>query len=111
MNLATSVDDLYRPINSPLLWHRPSLWITHKLEELDGPAASALQCAVAEVKQRWQLKIYYFELLRSSEGALSRWSRLHLRSLERINPHWARVVGYGPFSIDDNEFQILHFVY
>jgi hypothetical protein len=28
----------------------------------------------------WQ-KIYYFELLRASEGTLSRWSRLHLQSL------------------------------
>jgi hypothetical protein len=24
-----------------------------------------------------------------------RWSRLHLQSLEPINPHQARVVGYG----------------
>jgi hypothetical protein len=26
-------------------------------------------------------KIYYLELLRASEGTLSRWSRLHLQSL------------------------------
>jgi hypothetical protein len=44
-------------------------------------------------------KIYYFELLRASEGTLSRWSRLHLQSLAPTNPHWARVVGYGPFSL------------
>jgi hypothetical protein len=29
----------------------------------------------------WVTKIYYFELLRASEGTLSRWSRLHLQSL------------------------------
>jgi hypothetical protein len=39
-------------------------------------------------------KIYYLELLRASECTLSRWSRL---SLTPTNPHWARVVGYGPF--------------
>jgi hypothetical protein len=38
-------------------------------------------------------------LLRASEGTLSRWSRLHLQSLAPTNPHWARVVGYGPFSL------------
>jgi hypothetical protein len=26
-------------------------------------------------------------------------SRLHLQSLTPTNPHWARVVGYGPFSL------------
>jgi hypothetical protein len=44
-------------------------------------------------------KIYYLELLRASEGTLSRWSRLHLQSLAPTNPHWGRVVGYGPFSL------------
>jgi hypothetical protein len=33
------------------------------------------------------------------EGTLSRWSRLHLQTLASINPHWARVVGFGPFSL------------
>jgi hypothetical protein len=43
---------------------------------------------IAEAKQRtqrsvigWVTKIYYLELLRASEGTLSRWSRLHLQSL------------------------------
>jgi hypothetical protein len=36
---------------------------------------------------------------RASKGTLSRWSRLHLKSLAPTNPHWARVVGYGPFSL------------
>jgi hypothetical protein len=44
-------------------------------------------------------KIYYLELFRASEGTLSRWSRLHLQPLAPTNPHWARVVGYGPFSL------------
>jgi hypothetical protein len=30
-------------------------------------------------------KIYYLELLRASEGTLSRWSRLHLQSLAPTN--------------------------
>jgi hypothetical protein len=51
-----------------------------------------------EVKQRWSV-IYYLELLRASVGTLSRWSRLHLQSLAPTNPPWARVVGYGPFSL------------
>jgi hypothetical protein len=28
-----------------------------------------------------------------------RWSRIHLQSLAPTNPHWARVVSYGPFSL------------
>jgi hypothetical protein len=46
----------------------------------------------------WQ-KIYYLELLRASEGTLSRCSRLHLQSLAPTNSYWARVVGYSPFSL------------
>jgi hypothetical protein len=37
--------------------------------------------------------------LRALEGTLSRWSRLHLQSLAHANSHWARVVGYGSFSL------------
>jgi hypothetical protein len=44
--------------------------------------------AIAEAKHRfqwpvigWVSKMYYLELLRASEGTLSRWSRLHLQSL------------------------------
>jgi hypothetical protein len=43
-------------------------------------------------------KIYYLEFLRATQGTLSRWSRLNLQSLALTNPHWACVVGYGPFS-------------
>jgi hypothetical protein len=66
---------------------------------------SALRRAVTEVKQclvsHWMgdQKIYYLELLRASEGTLSYWSRLYLQSLAPTNPHWARVVGYGPLSL------------
>jgi hypothetical protein len=42
-------------------------------------------------------KIYYLELLRASEGTLNRWSRL--QPLALTNPHWACLVGYGPFSL------------
>jgi hypothetical protein len=41
----------------------------------------------------------HLELLRASEGTLSRWSLLHLQSLALTNPHWSRVVGYGPLSL------------
>jgi hypothetical protein len=44
-------------------------------------------------------KKYSLELLRASEGTLNRWYRLHLQSLAPTNPHWARVVGYGPLSL------------
>jgi hypothetical protein len=61
---------------------------------------------IAEDKQRpqwsvigWVTKIYYLDLLRASADTLSRWSRLHLQSLTPTNPHWTRVVGYGPFSL------------
>jgi hypothetical protein len=47
----------------------------------------------------WVTKIYYLEFLLASEGTLSRWSQLHLQSLEPTNQHWARVEGYGPFSL------------
>jgi hypothetical protein len=67
-------------------------------------APRSLRQAIVEVKQCWSIigwvtKIYYLELLRASEGTLSRWSRLHLQSLKSTNPHWARMVGYGPFSL------------
>ncbi|CAG9790635.1 unnamed protein product [Diatraea saccharalis] len=44
-------------------------------------------------------KKYYVELLRASEGALRRWSRLHLQSLIPSNPHWASVEGHVPSSL------------
>jgi hypothetical protein len=69
-------------------------------KELNRPAVNALRRAIAEVKQLWSVigwatKCYY----RALEGKLSRWSRLNLQSLAPTNPHWARVVGYDPFSL------------
>jgi hypothetical protein len=56
------------------------------LEELDGRAISALGVRSRKHWSQWPVigwvtKIYYLELLRASEGTLSRWSRLHLQSL------------------------------
>jgi hypothetical protein len=45
--------------------------------------------------------------LLGSEGALTRWSQLHLQSLPPTNPHWARVVGYDPFSLCVNHKESL----
>jgi hypothetical protein len=52
------------------------------------PRGQCARRAIAEAKQRsqcsvigWVTKIYYLELLRASEGTLSRWSRLYLHSL------------------------------
>jgi hypothetical protein len=77
-------------------------------EELDGPTVSALRRAIAEVKEhwlviRWLTNILLSRVHSSLEDTLSRWSRLHLQVLAPTNPHWARVVGYGPFS-----FCIIH---
>jgi hypothetical protein len=71
-------------------------------EELDG--AWSLRLAIGKLSNvgqsldRWP-KIYYLDLLRDSEGTLSRCSRLYSQSLALTNPYWARVVGYGPFSL------------
>jgi hypothetical protein len=64
-------------------------------EELEGPAVSA-RCAIAEVKQRWSVTDRVTKNSLSSEVTLSRWSRLDSQSSASTNPHWARVVGYGP---------------
>jgi hypothetical protein len=52
------------------------------------PRGQCARRAIAKAKQRsqwsgigWETKIYYLELLRASEGTLSRWPRLHLQSL------------------------------
>jgi hypothetical protein len=75
-------------------------------EELDSPAVSALGVRLRKLSnahngQSWDgwPKPYHLELFRASEGTLSRWSRLHLQALATTNPHWARLVGYGPFSL------------
>jgi hypothetical protein len=60
-------------------------------EHYRGARWSSGQCArraITEAKHRsqcpvlgWLTKMYYLKLLRASEGTLSRWSRLHLKSL------------------------------
>jgi hypothetical protein len=76
------------------IWQMELLRHLRTLQELNGIAVSAFRRAIVEVKQRWSVIG-----LRASEGTLSRWSRLHLQSLAHTNPHWPRVVGYGPFSL------------
>jgi hypothetical protein len=80
--------------------------ISYDLQELDSPAVTALGVRSRKLSnalngQPWDgwPKSYHLELLSGSEGTLRRWSRLHLQSLAPINPHWARVVVYGPFSL------------
>jgi hypothetical protein len=73
-------------------------------EELNGPAVNALMRAIAEVKQRWLVigwvtKNWLSWAPRASEDTLTRWAWLHLQSLAPTNPHRARVVDYGPFSL------------
>jgi hypothetical protein len=55
--------------------------------------------SLTAVISQMKIKIYYLELLRSSEDTLSRWSRLHLQSLAPANSHWTCVVGNDPFSL------------
>jgi hypothetical protein len=62
------------------------------------------QCAseYEEVKQRWSvIGLVTKNLLCLAPLRFGRHvkSRLHLLSLAPTNPHWARVVGYGPFSL------------
>jgi hypothetical protein len=76
----------------------------NSLEELDGPAVSVLRRAIAEVKQRWSVigRVTKNVLSRAPPcfgRTLNRWPRLNLQSLALINPHWARIVCYGPFSL------------
>jgi hypothetical protein len=59
---------------------------------------SARLSNVGQLLDGWP-KIYYLELLHASEAPLTRWSLLHLQSLALTYLHWARVVGYGPFSL------------
>jgi hypothetical protein len=43
------------------------------------------------------INFFPIKFFRASEGTLSHWP-LHLQSLAHTNPHWARLVCYGPFS-------------
>jgi hypothetical protein len=72
-------------------------------EELDGTTVSALGVQSLKLsnigRSSDDQKIYYLKLLRAAEDTLSPWSRLYLQSLAPTNPHWARLVGYGLFSL------------
>jgi hypothetical protein len=73
-------------------------------EELGGSVASALRRAITEVKQRWSVvgwvtKMYYLELLPCFGRHAKPLVPAALQSLAPTNSHWARVVGYGPFSL------------
>jgi hypothetical protein len=73
-------------------------------EELDGPTVSVFGIQsrklsnIGRSSDGWP-KIYYLKLLCASEDTLSRWSCLHLQSLAPTNPHWTRVMFYGPLSL------------
>jgi hypothetical protein len=70
------------------------------LEELDGPAVSALSVRSWKLSNvRKGQSMGYRKLLRASEGTLTWWSQPHLQSLAPINLNWARVVGYGLISL------------
>jgi hypothetical protein len=67
-----------------------------------GPAVSALPRAFAEVKQRWSVIGWVTKnSLSRAPPCFGRYIKplVHLQSLAPTNPHWARVVGYGPFSL------------
>jgi hypothetical protein len=53
------------------------------------------------IVERWSVIGWVTKILlsRAWAGTLRRRSWLHLQSLAPNNPHWARVVGYGPFSL------------
>jgi hypothetical protein len=69
------------------------------MEGLDGPAVSALRRAIVEFKQRWSVNGWMTKNLLSR--ALPCFGR-HVKPLVSAptNTHWARVVGYDPFSED-----------
>jgi hypothetical protein len=72
-------------------------------EELDDYAVSALQRVIAEVRQSWSVIGWVTKnLLSRAPSCLGR----HVKPLVpaafavvSINPQWARLVGYGPFSL------------
>jgi hypothetical protein len=77
------------------------LYYTNFIEELDGPAVSALWLAIVEVKQRWSVIGWV------TKNLLSRGPPCFERHVKPLvpaafavvstrQPHWARVVGYGP---------------
>jgi hypothetical protein len=73
-------------------------------EELQVAVASALAVRsrkLSKVHKSWSSdwRPRANDQERALEGILSRWSRLHLQPSAPSIPHWARVVGYGSFSL------------
>jgi hypothetical protein len=70
-------------------------------QELDGPAVSALGVRSQKLSNIGRTSDGWpnLEFLRASKSMLSCWSRLYLQSLAPTNLHWARGVGYSPFSL------------
>jgi hypothetical protein len=64
---------------------------------------NALRRAIAEFKQHlsvgWVTKNLLFRAAPCFGMHIKPLSRLNLQSLAPTNPHWAGVVGYGPFSL------------
>jgi hypothetical protein len=60
---------------------------------------------IGTYRTRWQPKYAYkikhlAEILReTATSSMASWSWLHLQSLAPTNPHWARIAGYGLFSL------------
>jgi hypothetical protein len=65
--------------------------------------ASALRCAIAEVKQRWSVIGWVIKkLLFQAHPCFGRLVKPMVPAAFAVvstHPYWARVVGYGPFSI------------
>jgi hypothetical protein len=72
-------------------------------EEFDGLAVSALRRAIAEVKHHWSIIGWVTKTLLSGAPPCFKKQVKPLvpavKSLAPTNPHWARMVGYGPFSL------------
>jgi hypothetical protein len=66
---------------------RTSTLLETRVAANDCKCSQDQQLNVPSEVRRGDQKFYYLELLRASEGTLSRWSRLHLQSLAPTNPH------------------------
>jgi hypothetical protein len=80
-----------------------SSWLSH-IEELDGPAVSALRSATAKVKQRWSVigRSTKYLLLQAPPCFGRHVKPLVLAAFAVVRTHQsalALVVGYGPFTL------------
>jgi hypothetical protein len=86
--------------------------MTDLTEELGGPTVSALRRAIAEAKQRWSVIGWVIKNLLSQApsyfgrhveplvpAAFAVVQHTNTSRTAPNNPHWARVVGFGPFSL------------